>query len=230
MSEEKEIEDNNNNEENELDDVNDYENLELLEKGEENDLANVEEYKEKIRRTGVIYISHIPIGMTVNNLKKLLKDFGVTRVYLVPLKEKVTDENGKKVQGYKEGWCEFEEKLLAKLAEYKLNGKPIGGKRTCPYKDDLWTIKYLHKFKWHHLTEKMNFNKNVREKRLKAEMAQSKRENEFILKNFEKSKMLNKKKNREDGKEEEKEEKEDKGLEDIKKRFKQKKPIIKNNK
>lgn len=229
MSEEKEIEDNNN-EENKIDDVNDYENLELLEKGEDNDLQNVEEYKEKIRRTGVIYISYIPIGMTVNNLKKLLKDFGVTRVYLVPLKEKVTDENGKKVQGYKEGWCEFEEKLLAKLAEYKLNGKPIGGKRTCPYKDDLWTIKYLHKFKWHHLTEKMNFNKNVREKRLKAEMAQSKRENEFILKNYEKSKMLNKKKNREDNKEEEINEKEDKGLEDIKKRFKQKKPIIKNNK
>ena len=73
MSEEKEIEDNNNNEENELDDVNNYENLELLEKGEENDLANVEEYKEKIRRTCVIYISHIPIGMTVSNLKTLLR-------------------------------------------------------------------------------------------------------------------------------------------------------------
>ena len=42
--------------------------------------------------------------------------------------------------------------------------------------------------------------------------------------------MLNKKKNREDAKEEEKDENEDKGLEDIKKRFKQKKPIIKNNK
>ena len=182
-------------------------------------------------------MSNIPIGMTVNNLKKLLKDFGVKRVYLVPLKEKVSDDTGKKVQAYKEGWVEFEEKLMAKLAEYKLNGKPIGGKRGCSYKDDLWTIKYLHKFKWHHLTEKMNFNKNVREKRLKAEMAQSKRENEFILKNYEKSKMLNKKKKREEeeapnqdeGKIETKDKEEDSKdeLESIKKRFKQKKPILK---
>lgn len=224
--------------EEEVDDVNNYENLELIEKGvDETDLANVEELKEKIRRSGVIYMSNIPIGMTVNNLKKLLKDFGVKRVYLVPLKEKVSDDTGKKVQAYKEGWVEFEEKLMAKLAEYKLNGKPIGGKRGCSYKDDLWTIKYLHKFKWHHLTEKMNFNKNVREKRLKAEMAQSKRENEFILKNYEKSKMLNKKKKREEeeapNQDEEKIESKDKeedskdGLESIKKRFKQKKPILK---
>ena len=134
--------------EEEVNDVNNYENLELIEKGiDETDLANVEELKEKIRRSGVIYMSNIPIGMTVNNLKKLLKDFGVKRVYLVPLKEKVSDDTGKKVQAYKEGWVEFEEKLMAKLAEYKLNGKPIGGKRGCSYKDDLWTIKYLHKFK-----------------------------------------------------------------------------------
>ena len=134
--------------EEEVNDVNNYENLELIEKGiDETDLANVEELKEKIRRSGVIYMSNIPIGMTVNNLKKLLKDFGVKRVYLVPLKEKVSDDTGKKVQAYKEGWVEFEEKLMAKLAEYKLNGKPIGGKRGCSYKDDLCTIKYLHKFK-----------------------------------------------------------------------------------
>lgn len=182
-------------EENEEDIVNEYENLDLIEQGNEDepDLKNSLAFKEKIRRTGLIYISHIPLGMTVSNLKKLLSDYGVLRVYLIPLKEKKTEKGGKPVQSYKEGWVEFEDKILAKLAEYQLNGKVIGGKKSCPYKDEIWTIKYLHKFKWHNLMEKINFDKNLREKKLKTEMAQTKRENEFIMKNLERSKMLNKK-------------------------------------
>ena len=55
--------------------------------------------------------------------------------------------DGKRIQGYKEGWIEFEDKIYAKLAEYQLNGKQIGGNKKCPYKDELWNLKYLHKFK-----------------------------------------------------------------------------------
>ena len=37
------------------------------------------------------------------------------------------------------------------MAEYQLNGKQIGGSKKCPYKDELWNLKYLHKFKWNDL-------------------------------------------------------------------------------
>ena len=177
-----------------VEEINEYENIDLFQNPE--NLTNINEIKEKIRRSGLIYISNIPLGMTVNSFRKLLGDYGIERIYLVPLPEKISDENGKKIQGYKEGWIEFEDKIFAKLCEYQLNGKPIGGNKKCPYKDDLWTIKYLHKFKWHNLMEKINFDKNVRKNLLKTEIKQGIRENNFIIKNYEKSKAINKKRKR----------------------------------
>ena len=107
--------------------------------------------------------------------------------------------DGKKVQAYKEGWIEFDDKIYAKLAEYQLNGKQIGGGRKCPYKDELWNLKYLHKFKWNDLVENLTMEKKIQEKKLKIEIAQSKRENDFIIKNYEKSKKyLNKKRKNEE--------------------------------
>ena len=217
-----------------VEEVNNYENIDLL--SEDNNLSNIDEFNNKIKKTGIIYLSRIPIGMTIPDLRKLLEKYEIKRCYLVPFKEKKINDFGKKVQAYKEGWVEFEDKILAKLCEYQLNGHPIGGKKSCPYKDDLWTIKYLHKFKWHHLIEKLNFNKNLREKRIKNEIRQGRRENEFMLKIFEKSKILNRKREKE--KEENKiddddvkkdELSEENDIEKIRKRFKQKKPIIKNN-
>lgn len=176
----------------------------------ENDLT-VEELKEKIRRSGVLYMSRIPIGMKISDLRKLLEDYGMERCYLVPLKKKMENIDGKKVQAYKEGWIEFNDKIYAKLAEYQLNGRPIGGSRKCPYKDELWNLKYLHKFKWNDLIENITMEKKIQEKKLKIEIAQSKRENDFIVKNYEKSKkFLNKKKNNPENETEEKGDKKEK--------------------
>ena len=219
-----------------VEEINEYENIDLFQNPE--NLTNINEIKEKIRRSGLIYISNIPLGMTVNSFRKLLGDYGIERIYLVPLPEKISDENGKKIQGYKEGWIEFEDKIFAKLCEYQLNGKPIGGNKKCPYKDDLWTIKYLHKFKWHNLMEKINFDKNVRKNLLKTEIKQGIRENNFIIKNYEKSKAINKKRKREEednNQEKNSDEKNEFNKEEskegekikLKKKFKQKKPIIK---
>jgi ESF2/ABP1 family protein len=81
------------------------------------------------------------------------------------------------------------------LDGYQLNGKQIGGNKKCPYKDELWNLKYLHKFKWNDLIENLTMEKKIQEKKLKIEISQSKRENDFIIKNYEKSKKyLNKKK------------------------------------
>jgi ESF2/ABP1 family protein len=198
--EEQSNEENNNN--NEIDINEEEDNI------QGNDLT-VEELKEKIRRSGVLYMSRVPIGMKISELRKLLEDYGIERCYLVPLKKKMEIINGKKVQAYKEGWIEFNDKIYAKLAEYQLNGKPIGGSRKCPYRDELWNLKYLHKFKWNDLIENITMEKKIQEKKLKIEIAQSKRENDFIVKNYEKSKkFLNKKKNIENEKGEKKEEEE----------------------
>ena len=36
-----------------------------------------------------------------------------------------------------------------------LNGQQMGGKRRSAYHYDLWSMKYLPKFKWDHLTEEV---------------------------------------------------------------------------
>ena len=161
---------------------------------ETNDELTVEELREKIRRSGVLYMSRVPIGMRIIDIRKLLDDYGIQRCYFVPYKKKLQNVDGRRVQAYKEGWIEFEDKIYAKLAEYQLNGKPIGGNKKCIYRDELWNLKYLHKFKWNDLVESMTLEKKIQEKELKIEIAQSKRENDFIIKSYEKSKKyLNKK-------------------------------------
>ena len=163
-------------------------------KKEPNDELTVEELREKIRRSGVLYMSRVPIGMKIIDIRKLLDDYGIQRCYFVPFKKKLQNVDGKRVQAYKEGWIEFEDKIYAKLAEYQLNGKPIGGNKKCVYRDELWNLKYLHKFKWNDLVESMTMEKKIQEKELNVEIQQSFRENNFISKNYEKSKKyLNKK-------------------------------------
>lgn len=36
-----------------------------------------------------------------------------------------------------------------------LNAQPIGGKKGTRWRDDVWTMKYLPKFKWSMLTEQV---------------------------------------------------------------------------
>ena len=169
-----------------------------------NDELTVEELREKIRRSGVLYMSHVPVGMKIIDIRKLFDDYGIQRCYFIPYKKKLQNVDGKRVQAYKEGWIEFEDKIYAKLAEYQLNGKPIGGNKKCIYRDELWNLKYLHKFKWNDLVESMTLEKKIQEKELKIEIAQSKRENDFIIKNYEKSKKYLNKKREEDNKDKDK--------------------------
>jgi ESF2/ABP1 family protein len=211
----------------------------IFEDEEEVGEDKLQEFNDKVRRSGVVYLSYIPEGMTVGLLRRKFENYGVSRIYLVP--DKPTT-NSKKKQNYKEGWVEFTNKLMAKLCEYELNGKMIGGKkRKNDLREELWTIKYLHKFKWHHLMEKLSSKQKLREVKMKAEMSQARRENDFIMKKFEASKnraRLLKKRERDLAKEEGSEEvnEEQKKIEDQdkynkllepKRKFKQRKPIIK---
>ena len=52
-----------------------------------NDELTVEELHEKIKRSGVLYMSRVPIGMKIIDIRKLLDDYGIQRCYFVPYKK-----------------------------------------------------------------------------------------------------------------------------------------------
>ena len=79
-----------------------------------------------------------------------------------------------------------------------LNGKPVGGKKRAKAHDVLWNIKYLNKFKWVHLTERLAYEKAVHHQRMRAEVGQAKREAEHFKTGVEKSKR-NKRRHSKDG-------------------------------
>jgi len=170
----------------------------------------LEKFQQKVELTGVVYLSRIPPFMQPHKLRHLLSEHGeIGRVYLAPesssAREKRMRFGGNRKEKFVEGWVEFINKNEAKRVATLLNNRIIGmdrqrkhplkpaslgGKTTSFYHDDIWTIKYLPKFKWHHLTERIALEKASREQKLRAELARSKRENEFYLANVDKAKMI----------------------------------------
>ena len=73
----------------------------------------------------------------------------------------------------------------------------ISGKRKNKWRDELWNLKYLHRFKWAHLNERLAYEKAVHGQRMRTEISQAKREANFYIQNAEKNerqKKLKKKK------------------------------------
>ncbi|KAF9162066.1 RNA-binding ATPase activator esf2 [Actinomortierella ambigua] len=146
-------------------------------------------------KTGIVYISRIPPFMKPVKIRHLLSQFGeIGRVYLAAEDAKIAARRkkygGNKKQNFTEGWIEFKDKTVAKTVARTLNTTIIGGKKNSHYHDDIWNIKYLPKFKWNHLTERIAYENASRAQRLQAEINQAKRENKAILANIEKSKMI----------------------------------------
>lgn len=91
-----------------------------------------------------------------------------------------------------------------------LNAQPIGGKKGTRWRDDVWTMKYLPKFKWHMLTEQVGqcfvficimclliprhiaHEAAVHTAKLRVELSQSKTEQRDYLKNVELARVLDK--------------------------------------
>ncbi|KAF9114420.1 RNA-binding ATPase activator esf2 [Mortierella sp. AM989] len=155
----------------------------------------LEKFQAVRDKTGIVYLSKIPPFMKPVKLRHLLGQFGeLGRVYLAPEDAKVAARRkkygGNKKQNFTEGWVEFLDKSVAKQVANSLNTTIIGGNKNSYYHDDMWNIKYLPKFKWDHLTERIAYENASRAQRLQAEISQAKRENKFILNNIEKSKMI----------------------------------------
>lgn len=97
-------------------------------------------------------------------------------------------QGGNSGRNFTEGWVEFEDKGDAKRVAASLNGQPMGGRRRSAHYYDLWTIKYLPKFKWDHLTEEINYQRAVKDQRMAAEVSAAKRERDFYLSRVDKAK------------------------------------------
>mgnify|MGYP002631287496 CR=1 FL=1 len=58
------------------------------------------------------------------------------------------------------------------------------------YASDLWNVRYLPKFKWHHLTEKVAAESRARQDKMRTELSQAKKESQFYLKKVDQAKAI----------------------------------------
>lgn len=90
-----------------------------------------------------------------------------------------------------------------------LNAQSIGGKKGTRWRDDVWTMKYLPKFKWHMLTEQVGMfvpaamcllffklfaaqEAAIHAAKLRVELSQSRSEQQEYLRNVEIARQLEK--------------------------------------
>ena len=172
----------------------------------------IAEYNERVRRSGVIYLSSIPPYMKAEKIKFLLGKVGkVMRMHLVEEDAAIARRRklngGSRKKKFTEGWIEFENKRDAKKCAAMLNGQIVGGKKSGFHHDILWSIKYLKNFKWGDLMEKLTLERRLRADRLNAEFAKHRKLDEKYLENVtkaEKFEIIRKKRAEKKKKEEEK--------------------------
>ncbi|XP_015119866.1 activator of basal transcription 1 [Diachasma alloeum] len=155
---------------------------------------------EKKKKRGIVYLSNIPKYMNVTTVREIFSKYGeVGRVYL----QLGSNADDKKKDGAKpkkkrkeasryftEGWVEFERKKIAKYVAATLNNTQISTRKKSKFFDIIWNIKYLPRFKWVHLSERLAYEKAVHKQRLTTEIAQAKREVNFFSYNVDRSKKL----------------------------------------
>ncbi|EDL86602.1 activator of basal transcription 1 [Rattus norvegicus] len=171
-------------------------NAEAAEELEEAEEASCNGSKKKVV-PGIVYLGHVPPRFRPLHVRNLLSVYGeVGRVFFqaedpfVRRKKKAAAAAGGKKgakysKDYTEGWVEFRDKRIAKRVAASLHNTPMGARKRSPFRYDLWNLKYLHRFTWSHLSEHLAFERQVRRQRLRAEVAQAKRETDFYLRNVE---------------------------------------------
>ncbi|KAF8242222.1 hypothetical protein K440DRAFT_591153, partial [Wilcoxina mikolae CBS 423.85] len=133
--------------------------------------------------------------MKPQKVRDLLSAFGkIGRVFLAPEDPKSHAKRvkfgGNKKRNFVEGWIEFLDKKDAKLCAETLNTQTVGGKKGSYYYDDVWNMKYLPKFKWHHLQAQIAYENASRQAKMRQEIAHETRINKTYLRNVERAKMI----------------------------------------
>jgi ESF2/ABP1 family protein len=93
------------------------------------------------------------------------------------------------------------DKKKAKRVAASLNNQQVGGKKRNAWYWDLWNIKYLPKFKWGHLHERLAYERAVHSQRMRTEISQVKRESSYHIQNMEMAEKMKKKEKKLKGKE-----------------------------
>ncbi|XP_005533753.2 PREDICTED: activator of basal transcription 1 [Pseudopodoces humilis] len=133
---------------------------------------------------GVLYLSFLPPGFGPRQARALLRPHGeLGRVFLQPrggsVRRRRQRPGGSPAAAFCEGWVEFRDKRAAKRAAKILHGAPMAPRPRSPFRHHCWSVKYLPGFRWPHLSERLSYERQVRAQRLRAEVAQAKREGGF---------------------------------------------------
>ncbi|GAA6080960.1 activator of basal transcription 1 [Tachysurus ichikawai] len=191
MSEEEEVEGPQQN----LEDANQEKGGDEEEDGEQVDDGNVDKKTTgKKCVPGIVYLGHIPPRIRPKHVRNMLAVYGeIGRVFLQSEDRSVRRKKrkaGNRGSRYVEGWVEFRDKRVAKRVAASLHNTPMTNRKRSHLSSDLWCIKYLHRFQWCHLSERLAYEQMVYQQRMRTEISQAKRETNFYLASVEKSQTL----------------------------------------
>ncbi|GFS06516.1 activator of basal transcription 1 [Elysia marginata] len=145
-------------------------------------------------RSGVIYLSSVPEYMSVQKLRNIFSEYGeVGRTFFQPVEKSYTYKKGLL---FTEGWVEFKDYRAAKYVTATLNATQVGGKKRNPWYSCIWTIKYLPNFTWTDVNADRELKRATYNSRIRADIAQVKKQTNFYVSNYEKSKTLGEMKKR----------------------------------
>ncbi|KAM9785856.1 activator of basal transcription 1 [Neosynchiropus ocellatus] len=150
---------------------------------------------------GIIYMGHVPPRLRPKHVRNMLSVYGeIGRIFLQPEDRQVRarkKKSGLRRCDFTEGWVEFRDKRVAKRVAASLHNTPMATRKRQWIASDLWCMKYLHRFQWTHLSERLAYERSVLQQRLRTEISQAKRETNFYLENVDKSAHLERKRRRE---------------------------------
>jgi len=155
-------------------------------------LSDINEFQEEVNMRGIVYISRLPPKMKPHHVRRILSEYGViNRIYCATESEQSRlarkKRGGNRHLQFREAWVEFANKKEARKATTMLNGAQMGGTRRCPWYYDIWNMRYLSKFKWHHINEEVQQRKREADKKLRLQVQQAKIEANTFLENRGKS-------------------------------------------
>ena len=132
--------------------------------------------KTSEQKSGVCFLSRVPPGMTLAQLRHLLSDQGVGRIFLNPAPN---SKPSKPI--YKNGYLEFPSAARAEEVADKFNGTLIGGKKSSRFHDDIWCLKFEKGKVWGDLVGQREAKKKMVEHRVRAEIGQVRRMHDFVV-------------------------------------------------
>ncbi|KAK3565958.1 hypothetical protein QTP86_023364 [Hemibagrus guttatus] len=167
---------------------------------EEEDAEEIDDVTEDKKTTGkkcvpgIVYLGHIPPRIRPKHVRNMLAVYGeIGRIFLQSEDRSVKRKKrkaGNRGSRYVEGWVEFRNKHVAKRVAASLHNTPMTNRKRSHLSSDLWCIKYLHRFQWCHLSERLAYERTVYQQRMRTEISQAKRETNFYLASVEKSQTL----------------------------------------